>query len=156
MATFYVVRHAKAGSRSLWSGDDRRRPLTKKGLKQAEDLVEVFAGLDIGGVFSSPFLRCMQTVEPLAEARKLRVRSESGLAEGHGLVTLYGFFKDAKLDGAVLCTHGDIVWELVRDLVGKRVVPGSHLDADDFDKGSTWVVDVRAGAPVKARYIPAP
>lgn len=156
MATFYVVRHAKAGSRSQWSGDDRQRPLTKKGLNQAEDLVEVFAGFDISGVFSSPFLRCMQTVEPLAEARKLKVRAEAGLAEGHGLVTAYELFRDAKLDGAVLCTHGDIVWELVRDLVNKRVVPASHLDADDFDKGSTWIVEVKAGVPVKARYIPAP
>ena len=98
----------------------------------------------------------MQTVEPLAEARKLKVRAEAGLAEGHGLVTTYEFFQDTKLDGAVLCTHGDIVWELVRDLIKKRVLPVSQGDADDFDKGSTWVVDVKGGVPVKARYIPAP
>ena len=156
MATFYVVRHAKAGSRSHWSGDDRQRALTRKGVKQAEDLVEVFARFDISGIFSSPFLRCMQTVEPLADARKLKVRAEAGLAEGHGLVTVCELFKDAKLDGTVLCTHGDIVWELVRELIAKRVVPASHLEADDFDKGSTWVVEVKAGVPVKARYIPAP
>ncbi len=156
LSTFYVVRHAKAGSRSQWTGDDRQRPLTKKGLKQAEALVEVFAKFDISAVYSSPFVRCMQTVEPLAEARKLKVRAESGLAEGHGLVAAYEFFKDPKLDGAVMCTHGDIVWELVRDLIKKGAAPAFHLEADDFDKGSTWVVDVKSGAPVKARYIPAP
>lgn len=156
LSTFYVVRHAKAGSRSHWTGDDRQRPLTKKGMTQAEELVKVFTKFDISAVYSSPFLRCMQTVEPLAEARKLKVRAESGLAEGHGLVTTYEFFKDSKLDGTVLCTHGDIVWELVRDLIKRRVVPSFHLEADDFDKGSTWVVETKAGVPVKARYIPAP
>jgi 8-oxo-dGTP diphosphatase len=156
VATFYVVRHAKAGSRNHWTGDDRQRPLSKKGVNQAEALVEVFAKFDISSIYSSPYLRCMQTVEPLAEARKLKVRAEVGLAEGHGLVAVYGFFNDAKLDGAVLCTHGDIVWELIRDLIKKGVVPAFHLEADDFDKGSTWVVDVKASVPAKARYIPAP
>lgn len=153
LSTFYVVRHAKAGSRSQWTGDDRQRPLTRKGVKQAEDLVSVFSKFDITGVHSSPFLRCMQTVEPLAEARKLKVRAEPGLAEGHGLTAVYEFFNDAKLDGVVLCTHGDIVWELVEDLTRKRVLPAFR---EDFDKGSTWVVDVKSGIPVKARYIPAP
>lgn len=153
MATYYFVRHAKAGSRSQWTGDDRQRPLTKKGVKQAEELVEVFSNFDISGIYSSPYLRCMQTVEPLAEARKLKVLAEAGLAEGHGLIAAYEFFKDTKRDGAVLCTHGDIVWELVEDLARKRVLPAFR---EDFDKGSTWVVEVKAGVPVKARYIPAP
>jgi len=127
--------------------------LSKKGVKQAEELVEVFSKFDITGVYSSPYLRCMQTVEPLAEARKLKVRAESGLAEGHGLTAAYELFNDARLEGVVLCTHGDIVWELVEDLTRRRVLPAFR---EDFDKGSTWVVDVKAGVPVKARYIPAP
>lgn len=153
VATFYFVRHAKAGSRSHWNGDDRRRPLSQKGIKQAEALIEVFAKFDISGIHSSPYLRCMQTVEPLAEARKLEVETETGLAEGHGLVLANEFFKDPNRDGAVLCTHGDIVWELVEDLTKRHVLPAFR---DDFDKGSTWVVEVKAGVPVKAWYIPAP
>ena len=153
MASFYFVRHAKAGSREQWTGDDRERPLTKKGMKQAEDLVKIFSKFDISAIYSSPFVRCMQTVEPLAEARKLKVRSEAGLAEGRGIEPAYAFFKDAKLDGVVLCTHGDIVYELVEDLTKRRVLPAFR---EDLDKGSTWVVEVRSGAPVKARYIPAP
>ena len=53
----------------------------------------------------------------------------------------------------MLCTHGDIVWELVEDLTKRRVLPAFR---EDFDKGSTWVVHVKGGVPVKARYIPAP
>jgi len=153
LATFYVVRHAKAGSRGHWTGDDRKRPLSKKGQKQAEDLVSVFEPYPIAGIFSSPFLRCLQTVEPLAKGHRITVKTSSALAEGHGLTGLNDFFNNGKLDHAVLSTHGDIVWELVEDLVNRHVVRAGE---GGFDKGSTWVVDVRDGVAVQARYIPAP
>ena len=152
MATFYFVRHAKAGSRSHWTGDDRQRPLSKKGVKQAEDLVSVLGDFPISAVFSSPYRRCLETVEPLAKARSLKVKLAPALAEGQGL-RAYELFNDEKLDHSVLCTHGDIVWELVEDLVGRRVLPAFE---EKFEKGSTWVIDVQKGAPVRARYIPAP
>ena len=153
MGTFYVVRHAKAGSRGHWSGDDRQRPLSKKGLKQAEALVTAFEPFPITAIFSSPFLRCVQTVEPLARARKLPLKQSPALAEGQGLAGAMQFMGDPKLDEVVLSTHGDIVWELVEELVNRRVIrPGTG----GFDKGSTWVVDVEAGNVVKARFIPAP
>lgn len=153
MGTFYVVRHAKAGSRSHWSGDDRQRALSKKGLKQAEALVAAFEPFPITAIFSSPFLRCVQTVEPLARARKLPLKQSPALAEGQGLAGAMQFMGDPKLDEAVLSTHGDIAWELVEELVKRHVIsPGTG----GFDKGSTWVVEVEAGAFVKARFIPAP
>ena len=153
LRTFYVVRHAKAGSRSHWAGDDRMRPLSKKGLQQAEKLVELLAGFTISSILSSPYLRCVQTVEPLARARKLSVKQTPQLAEGHGLAGLSTFFSDQKLDDLVLCTHGDIVWELVEDLANRRVLPAFR---EQFEKGSTWVVQVDGTIPVHARYIPAP
>jgi phosphohistidine phosphatase SixA len=147
------VRHAKAGSRSHWSSDDSQRPLSKKGLKQAEALVSAFEPFPIAAIFSSPFLRCVQTVEPLARARKLPLKQSPTLAEGHGLAGAMQFMDDSKLDHAVLSTHGDIVWELVEELVRRHVIkPGTG----GFDKGSSWVVEVEAGALKKARFIPAP
>ena len=153
MRTFYVVRHAKAGSRGHWTGDDRVRPLSKKGQKQATDLVDQFASFPVRAIYSSPFLRCMQTVEPLSRARKLAVNSTIELAEGHGLDGLREFIGDSKLDHAVLSTHGDIVWELVEDLVARHVIRAGE---GGFDKGSTWVVRVQDGVAVKARYLAAP
>ena len=101
---------------------------------------------------SSPYRRCIETVEPLARSRRLEVRQTSVLAEGQGL-RAYDFFQDDALDHAVLCTHGDIVWELVEDLVRRQVLPSFQ---EQFEKGSTWVVEVHKGSPVRARYIPAP
>ncbi len=148
-----MVRHAKAGSRGHWTGDDRQRPLSKKGIKQAEALVEVLAPFPITAVHSSPFLRCVQTVETLARARKLPLKQTPSLAEGHGLVGAMELIGDPKLDEVVLSTHGDIVWELVEELVKRRVVkPGEG----GFEKGSTWVVDFEDGSFERARFIPAP
>jgi 8-oxo-dGTP diphosphatase len=152
VATFYVVRHAKAGSRSHWPEDDRLRPLSKKGVKQAEALISVLEPFTITAVYSSPFLRCVQTVEPLARSRKLSVKQTSMLAEGHGLAGAMQVMGHPKVEHAVLSTHGDIVWELVEELVKQRVIkPGTG----GFDKGSTWVVDFEDGSFTDARFIPA-
>lgn len=154
MPTFYFVRHAKAGSRTRWEGNDRDRPLSKSGLKQAEELVSVLGANPISAMWSSPYLRCVQTVEPLAKARRLKIQETRHLAEGARLKGAYRFIEDPDLDETVLCTHGDVILELVDDLVRRRIVKASQ--ASLADKGSTWVVEVEDGSPVGARYIPAP
>ena len=151
--SFYVVRHAKAGSRSHWSGDDRLRPLTKKGKKQAEELVQVLRPYPIRSVVSSPYVRCIETVEPIAHARQMHVNSSAALAEGRGLAGLNEFVLDPGLDQVVLSTHGDIVWELVEFLVNRRLIrPGDG----GFEKASTWVLQVADADVVKAQFLPAP
>jgi 8-oxo-dGTP diphosphatase len=149
----YFVRHAKAGSRSHWVGDDHLRPLSKKGFKQAEKLIEVFGPHRVSGVFTSPYLRCVQTIEPLAAARRLEVQETPRLAEGSGLDSALRLASELKLDDAILCTHGDVVWELVEYLVERRIVKASQRG---FDKGSTWRVVVDDAMATSATYIPAP
>jgi phosphohistidine phosphatase SixA len=151
--TFYVVRHAKAGSRGDWAGDDRLRPLTRKGWKQADELVEVFSRFPVKAIFSSPYLRCTQTVEPLSKARKIAIKTSVELAEGHGIDGLRAFVSDTNLDHAVLSTHGDIVFELVEDLVARHVIRAGE---GGFDKGSTWVLTAKDGVATRARYLAAP
>jgi 8-oxo-dGTP diphosphatase len=153
MPTLYFVRHAKAGSRTAWEGNDRERPLSKSGRKQADELVSLLGPDPITAVWSSPYLRCVQTVEPLARARKLKVQETRHLAEGARLKGAYRFIEDPDLDDTVLCTHGDVIMELVDDLIRRRIVKSSQAA---FDKGSTWAVEVDDGSPVGARYIPAP
>jgi len=152
MPTLYFVRHAKAGSRSNWDQDDRARPLTKSGLKQADALVSTLGPYAISAILSSPYERCVQTVEPLARARRLRVQETRHLAEGARLKGAFRFIEDPELDDTVLCTHGDVMLELVEDLVRRRIVKASHMA---LEKASTWVVEVEDGTPVGARYIPA-
>lgn len=141
MSELYLVRHAKAGSRERWQGDDRLRPLSKSGRRQAEALVELFDGRKVERVVSSPYLRCVETVQPLAADRLLPIEEADALAEGAPLDEVLAFV--AELDGvsAVLCSHGDVIPALVEHLVQR----GMLIDGEpNWRKGSTWVIERRA------------
>ena len=150
--TVYVVRHAKAGSRSAWDQPDDLRPLTKAGRKQAKAIATTFDEGDVTRILSSPFVRCRQTVEPLAERLRLPVDLARGLEEGAPLVETLALFDKLGDESAVLCTHGDVVGELLDHCLRH----GVHLDVYRLEKGSTWVFDTEAGAIVAARYVPPP
>ena len=58
----------------MWTGDDLDRPLSKAGWKQAHALGKRLAKKGVGELVSSPYVRCMQTLEPLARAIGAAVR----------------------------------------------------------------------------------
>jgi phosphohistidine phosphatase SixA len=107
--TSVLLRHAAAGDREHWAGDDFHRPLDARGRREAEALVELLRPFGVRRVVSSPYVRCVQTVEPLAAALGLPLELDDRLAEGAGgsALTLL------QEDGVVSCTHGDVVHELV-------------------------------------------
>lgn len=103
--TSVLLRHASAGDRDGWQGDDRLRPLDARGLRQAAAFVELLLPLEPRRVVSSPYVRCVGTVEPLAAALGVSVEQDERLAEGGGGAAL----ELLREDGAVCCTHGDVV-----------------------------------------------
>jgi phosphohistidine phosphatase SixA len=150
--TVLLIRHAKAGDRDRWLGDDRQRPLTKAGRRQALALAEQLAPYAPGRVVSSPALRCTQTVEPLAAARGLPVETAEALAEGASLAAALALFD--RLDGdAALCSHGDVIGELLEYLVASGVL---RPPLPPTAKGGAWLLRREGGAFVGARYLPAP
>jgi 8-oxo-(d)GTP phosphatase len=107
-----LLRHAAAGNRQKWEGDDRLRPLSERGREQARLLVAPLAALEVTSIVSSPYLRCTQTVEPLARELGLAIEESDALAEGaahHEALRL----AQTVPAGAVLCTHGDVVEALL-------------------------------------------
>jgi 8-oxo-(d)GTP phosphatase len=76
-----LIRHASAGDREAWEGDDRLRPLDKRGRRQAAQLVELLASYEFDRILSSPRVRCVETVEPLAEARGFEIERREELSE---------------------------------------------------------------------------
>ncbi|HEU4865818.1 MAG TPA: NUDIX hydrolase, partial [Actinomycetota bacterium] len=112
-SALYVVRHAKAGIRAAWSGPDEERPLTRRGRKQARRLVERFQGLEIRRILSSPFLRCVQTVEPLGEARGLAVEAIPELREGASVEELLGALASLDEGPTVVCGHGTEIRSMI-------------------------------------------
>ncbi|HEX8805187.1 MAG TPA: phosphoglycerate mutase family protein [Acidimicrobiales bacterium] len=135
-----VVRHAHAGSRSAWDGIDAHRPLSKKGRRQAEAIADRLAAdpaTTIHRLVSSPSLRCVQTLEPLADRLGLAVEGDSRLLEGTRAADALALARElAAGDGdAVVCSHGDVIPEILRALRAA----GTRVD-DPFvwPKGSTW------------------
>jgi 8-oxo-dGTP diphosphatase len=76
-----VVRHASAGERATWAGDDRERPLDALGEEQAEALIPLLGAYRIQRVVSADVLRCVETVGPYAGEARLAVESEPLLSE---------------------------------------------------------------------------
>ena len=148
----YVVRHAKAGDRADWEGDDRLRPLTKSGRRQAEDLAAWLEKEPIDAILSSQYVRCVQTVEPLAHQHKLPIEPREDLAEGSGGEVIFRLVSEFKGRNAVLCTHGDVVEEMLEHLTAKGLV--SRASAQ-LEKGSTWILDEKNGRVTGATYRPA-
>ena len=57
-------------------------------------------------VLSSPFVRCVQTVEPLAVARGLDVETTEVLADGAGADGVHRLLEELAGSPVVLCVHG--------------------------------------------------
>lgn len=136
-----LVRHATAGDRATWRGDDKLRPLDDRGRLQAAALPEAVSELPIRRILTSPYVRCVQTVEPLAATLGIEIEEAGALAEGTARAEVLAVLSTAA-SGTALCTHGDICHELV----GERRTP----------KGSAWVLEVGARGVVPVRHIAAP
>ena len=152
-APAYLVRHAKAGDRERWKERDELRPLTKKGRRQAEALVKMFRGLDVARVISSPYVRCVQTVRPLALDRGLPVDTSEVLSEGAATGDVLALLDELASAPTVLCSHGDVIPAVVMHLVeGGAAIAGER----DWKKGSVWVLEREDGRVARARYLPPP
>jgi phosphohistidine phosphatase SixA len=150
--TLYVVRHAKAGSRSGWNGSDELRPLTKPGRRQAAAVADELDDVGVTQILTSPYVRCRQTVAPLRERTGLPLDQSDALSEGAASVDTMTLLEKLGDDTAVLCTHGDVVGEILRHCRHHGVATGDEPMA----KGSTWVFETEYGAIVSARYIAPP
>ena len=150
--TVYLVRHAKAGRRKVWPGDDGLRPLSKAGRTQARALAQALADDGITRIVSSPFVRCRETVEPLAQRIGLDVALADALAEGASLTDALRLVEKLSDENVALCSHGDVLGELLHHYARA----GVDLDDDRLEKASVWVLDTADGVVRGARYLPPP
>lgn len=151
--TLFLLRHAAAGDRSKWDGIDAVRPITKKGKRQAAALVEYLKNRGIERIYSSPYTRCVQTVEPLAEAIGAKVIEHDALAEGPDIDAAYGLADEMVGYNAVLCSHGDVI----PAVMNRMMWAGLTLDSRFYcSKGSIWEVELDGGRFTTGTYVPPP
>ena len=160
-AMVLLVRHAKAGSRSRWKGEDAQRPLDAAGRTQAEGLRQALRWFGPTAVRTADLVRCTQTVAALAEDLGLPVGSDPALSE-----EAYGKDPAAALERVqaaaaaggvtVLCSQGGVIPDLLDTLaerdgvtLGRRA--GSKIPAR---KASTWALSFVDTRLVAADYHP--
>ena len=56
-----LVRHASAGNRGDWNGDDRLRPLDETGQDQADELVRLLSRFGVEEIVTADPVRCVET-----------------------------------------------------------------------------------------------
>jgi 8-oxo-dGTP pyrophosphatase MutT (NUDIX family)/phosphohistidine phosphatase SixA len=160
-AMVLLVRHAKAGSRSAWKGEDVLRPLDATGRRQAEGLRHAVRWFGPTAVRSADPVRCVQTVAPLAEDLGLTVGIEPTLSEE-------GYDKDraAGLDRVlaaaavggvtVLASQGGVIPDVVGTLAATYGVPLGRRAAPKIParKSSVWALSFRDAHLLAADYYP--
>jgi 8-oxo-dGTP diphosphatase len=151
--TIYLLRHAAAGERSDWDGNDHKRPLTKKGKKQAGALAKRLKDADIERIVSSPAERCIQSVKPLAKAIGVKVEVEQALSEGPDIDAAYNLVHDLVGNNTVVSSHGDVI----PAVINRMMWAGLHLESRFYcSKGSMWQIDVDNGKFTTGAYLPPP
>jgi 8-oxo-(d)GTP phosphatase len=157
--TVLLVRHATAGNSSEWVGDDRVRPLDERGRGQAEGLVRVLSRFEVTEIYSADFVRCVQTVEPLADSVGIAIKEEPLLSElgypGREEVAVEMMRSLGSPDAAtVACSQGGVIPDLLERLASED---DFELPPDfPYKKGSTWVLSFDGDRLFSAQYVPPP
>jgi 8-oxo-dGTP diphosphatase len=137
-----LLRHASAGGRLSSPEIDRWRRLDEAGRLVARQLVWAFADREITRVVSSPLARCVESVVPLAEARRLVVEPRWELAPDTEIEDVMTLLADLP-ETSVVCTHR----EIFEKLLGWDVM---------CEKGGAWVLERGGPDLVPAFYLAPP
>lgn len=151
----YIVRHAHAGSRRKWTGDDRLRPLSKKGERQAAAIGDLLAGVGVRRLLSSPYVRCIETLLPLASRVGVGLDSDDRLAEGAGYEGAWPLVDEVLVarENTVICSHGDVIPAVLEAFVAD----GAQLnDVLAWPKASIWVITAGDHRWFRANYLAPP
>lgn len=147
MTMLFLIRHAQAGVSDHNDPNDTIRPLDAYGRDQANWIADRLASEPIEAFYSSPALRCLQTVQPAADRFGYDVRPEAAFAEGSSTGGALDAVR-AVGDRAAVCLHGDLLPEIINTFARA----GMELSTDpNFAKGVVWrVVFDDDGRPLQA------
>ncbi|MGH2519290.1 MAG: histidine phosphatase family protein [Chloroflexota bacterium] len=164
MTSLDMFIHMEAVDRKGWSGPPDDRPLTALGLKQAKRIADELGVQPVSAIFSSPALRCRQSLEPLAARVGLPVVVLPGFKDTQGYRAPGGWENPERSGGdplggaqsagsayaalreiqarvpegrAVLCSYGDIVPALLAFLSGSYAL---DMPPRNNQKGATFTV----------------
>jgi phosphohistidine phosphatase SixA len=122
----HLLRHGHAGDAETWDGDDDVRPLSDKGVRQAErlGLHLALAGFEPDIILTSPKLRASQTADIVGAAIGKPVTIDERLGKPFGLGSLGKLLGEHRNPRQpVLVGHDPDFSELLTTLTGARTLP---------------------------------
>ena len=158
--TTVIVRHGRAGSRSKYKGEDCARPLDKLGRAQAESLVGQLLAFGATELHAAPRVRCVQTLQPLAQEIGAAIDIEATLTEEaytadkkSGRARVLEIASGAAGATPVICTQGKVIPDLIAWWCERD---GVRPDKSRNRKGSIRVLSSAEGRLIAADHIASP
>jgi exopolyphosphatase/guanosine-5'-triphosphate,3'-diphosphate pyrophosphatase len=141
-----LVRHGRAEKGSRWDGPDALRPLTAEGLRHAKRVGSSLARSQPDRLLASPFLRCRQTLEPLAQRLGLAVETREWLAKGEDPRKAADMLRRERGRNLVCCTHTELLADIESELdelgVEARLIGRAATNAPSGEGERLAVVDL--------------
>jgi 8-oxo-dGTP diphosphatase len=151
-----LVRHASAGTKRRWNGDDDLRPLDATGRAQAAALADLLTAFAPTRIAAAPPVRCLQTVVPLAERLQLPVRIRPLLGElAHArdpAASAGAVRRLADCPASVACSQGGLIADVLADSDCGHEGPGRP----PVRKASVWVLAFDGDRTLPAAYLSSP
>lgn len=113
-----ALRHGKAVAHEDWAGPDAARPLQPRGVAQAASVAPAIAAYRPTALVSSPAVRCLTTIAPLARLTGLDVTARDAISQdawersGDNVRRIVRQRLEAR-ETTVLCSHGPVLPQIV-------------------------------------------
>jgi 8-oxo-dGTP diphosphatase len=117
-------------------------------------LVSLLEDATFDRILSSPYVRCMETVVPIAGDRGMAVEPVAELTEAAPVDGAIALVRKHAIPGALLCMHGDVLPMMLDHYAAAGVdIPEER----EWPKGCIWTLETDStGEVVRARYTPPP
>ncbi|MCU1545795.1 MAG: mismatch repair protein MutT [Homoserinimonas sp.] len=119
-----AVRHGKAVPAEAWDGPDSTRPLLQRGIDQANSIAAAIAAYGPAKLITSTATRCVATLQPVVEMSALPLKATNAISQdayegGTAKIRKTVAKRLAKRRTAVLCSHGPVLPEIVREVAAQ-------------------------------------
>lgn len=153
--TLIILRHTKALERGDWDEADSQRTLNELGLDQAQQLIKQLEPFAIEEIYTSDYMRCVQTVTPLAHSRGLSITQVPSLNEENfevdpsRSVTFVNALKQDEKN-ILICSHNPVIPTMLRGILNTKL---KNKDLIKLEPGDAWIVHRIKGEIVGLDYL---
>lgn len=153
--TLIILRHTKALERGDWDEVDSQRTLSEVGFDQAQLLIKHLEPFAIDEIYTSDYVRCVQTVTPLAHSRGLNITQVPSLNEetfeedpSRSISFANALKQDEK--NILMCSHNPVIPTMLRGILNTKL---KNKDLIKLEPGDAWIIHRVKGEIVGLDYL---